>query len=172
MINRSLLSRDPFADLERMAEQMDRAFDGFWRPATTINGGSVPIDVYEKDNSLFVCAAVPGVKPDELEITLDQNVLTIRGEVKQNWETSEETKVYRREHRYGQFTRSIRLPESLDFDRTEAEFVNGFVTIRLPKNQVVKPEPKRIPIKSQEPEQRSIEQRATNGTAKREKVGA
>jgi HSP20 family protein len=151
MINRSLSTRDPFADLGRMVDQMDRAFDGFWRP--TMNGGTVPVDIYEKDNSLFVCAAVPGVKPDELEVTLENNVLTIKGETKQNWETTEQTKVYHREHRYGAFTRSIRLPENLQLDQVDAEFNNGFVTIRIPKVPEQKPEAKRIPIRTGESRQ-------------------
>jgi HSP20 family protein len=151
MINRSLLNRDPFADLERMVDQMDRAFDGFWRPA--MNGGTVPVDIYEKDNSLFVCAAVPGVNPEELEVTLENNVLTIKGESKQNWETNENTKIYRREHRYGAFTRSIRLPENLQLDQIQAEFNNGFVTIQIPKVAEQRPETKRIPIRTSEGQQ-------------------
>jgi HSP20 family protein len=146
MITRSLLTRDPFADLERMVDQMDRAFDTFWRPMT--NGGTVPVDIYEKEGSLFVCAAVPGVSPEDLEVSLEENVLTIKGETKQNWETTENTKVYRREQRYGSFTRSIRLPDNVMLDQTEAEFNNGFVTIRIPKVQEQRPEAKRIPVRT------------------------
>jgi HSP20 family protein len=169
MINRSLLNRDPFADLERMVDQMDRAFDGFWRPAS--NGGTVPVDVYEKDGNLFVCAAVPGVTPEDLEVTLENNVLTIRGESRQNWETSENTKVYRREHRYGNFTRSIRLPDNLKFDATEADFNNGFVTVKIPKVEEPKPEAKRIPIRTADAPQ-MLESRVQEKTNGREKTAA
>jgi HSP20 family protein len=148
MINRSLMNRDPFAELERMVDQMDRSFDGFWRSSPSFSGGTVPVDIYEKENNLFICAAVPGVAPEDLEVNLEENVLTIRGELKQNWETNENTKVYRREHRYGNFTRSIRLPENLDLGAIDAEFNNGFVTIRIPKSAPPKAQSKRIPIRN------------------------
>jgi HSP20 family protein len=170
MVTRSLLNRDPFAEMERMVNEVDRAFDGFWRPNAIT--GTVPVDIYEKDNSLFICAAVPGVNPGDLDISLEQNVLTIKGEIKQNWETTENTKVYRREQRYGNFTRSIRLPEGLNFDQIDAEFNNGFVTIRIPKMEQPKPEVKRISVRNAgETQQQVLEQRASNG-AKSEKVKA
>ena len=148
MINRSLWGRDPFADLDRIADQMDRAFDGFLRPANQVVGGAVPIDIYEQDNKLFICASVPGVKPDDIDVTVEDRVLTIRGESKQNWESNEQTKVYRREQRFGTFTRSIRLPEGLDYENVDAEFENGMVTVSIPKTVKANPEPKRIPVRA------------------------
>lgn len=106
----------------------------------------VPLDVYEKDNRIFVRAAVPGVKPEELDITFQEGVLTINGETRHEFETDKDAKVYRREYRYGKFARSIRLPEDIDTEGISAKFENGFVTIEIPKRELPKPEVKKIDV--------------------------
>lgn len=149
---RQLVSRDPYTDVQRMVENMDRAFDYFWNvsnPATQTQGlSSIPIDIYEKDGSLFICGALPGVKPEDVNVNVDNGVLTIQGETRQDWDSGENTKVYRREHRYGRFTRSVRLPEELDLDNIDAEFNNGFLTVQIPKQTKPQPEARRIEVRS------------------------
>ena len=179
---RSLVNLNPWEEVQKMNELFDRAFgsasEGTNFPAQA--SFALPIDVYERDNQLFVRAAVPGVKPEELDITIDNNVLTIRGETKHETE-SEDTKVYRREYRYGTFTRSIRLPQDVNSEQVEADFDNGFVTIRMPRVIPQKPEPKRIQVRSnsaisataESANTQKEEQRASNGSsARREKVNA
>lgn len=145
---RTLVNLNPLEEAQRLNEFFERAFG-----TNQENGNfpaqasfTLPIDVYEREGNLFVKAAVPGVKPEELEITIDNSVLTIRGETKQETESSE-TKVYRREYRYGTFTRSVRLPQDVDTESVEAEFENGFVTIKIPRVIPQKPEPKRVQVR-------------------------
>jgi HSP20 family protein len=90
---------------------------------------------------------VPGIKPEDLDITVTKNTLTIKGEVRQE-EEKEEERYHLRERRYGRFARSITLPTSVDADEIEANYENGVLTLRLPKTEEVKP--KRIEVKSGE----------------------
>jgi HSP20 family protein len=106
---------------------------------------SLPLDVYERDNTLFIRAAVPGIKPEDLNVSIEENILTITGEM--NEEITEQDKVYRREYRYGKFSRSLTLPENIDTNGIEANFDNGFVKISLPKVEPVKPQALKIPVK-------------------------
>jgi HSP20 family protein len=108
--------------------------------------GLLPIDIVEKDNALLIKAAVPGIEPEHIEIQIENNVLTIRGELKSDYEETQ-AKVYRREYSYGKFSRSVRLPEDLETENVTAEFKNGFVTITLPRQPEPTPKVLRIPVK-------------------------
>jgi HSP20 family protein len=134
---------DPFADLRGT---MDRLFDeGFYRPWRLIpntNGegyeATFPVEVSETDSDLEVKASLPGVRPDEVEITVANDVLTIKAEHR---DTSEEKKrdYYRREIHYGSFHRSMTLPVSVDSDKGEATFDNGVLSLKLPKAEALRP---------------------------------
>jgi HSP20 family protein len=134
---------DPFADLRGT---MDRLFDdGFSRPWRLIPAASTeayeatfPVEVSETEGEIEVKASLPGVKPDEVEITVQNDVLTIKAEHK---DTSEEKKrdYYRREIRYGGFHRSMSLPVSVDSDKAEATFENGVLSLTLPKAEALRP---------------------------------
>jgi HSP20 family protein len=160
-MTRSLMSRDPFGEMRDMVENLDRAFDSFLGTRSTggVNATTIPIDVYEKGGNMCITAAVPGVKPEDLEVTTDENVLTIRGDLRQGWSQDENTKVYWREHRCGSFSRSVRLPDNLHLEKAEADFENGFVTIRIPKMEQKREKVRTIPIKGVHPRQQ-IEQDA------------
>ncbi|MBX3118600.1 MAG: Hsp20/alpha crystallin family protein [Fimbriimonadaceae bacterium] len=139
------------SDTANVFDQMDRLFNSIWGqpsmgPMTP--GNPIPIDIYEREGAFFVRAAVPGLKPAEIDVSIDDNVLTISGETSQDIESGEGTKIYRRETRYGRFSRSIALPEALDLDDIQAQFENGFVTIRIPSSEVRKPEPRKIEVKA------------------------
>jgi HSP20 family protein len=175
-VTRTLVNLHPLAEFKQMVETMDRAFDTLWGEATTAaNLPQIPVDIYERDNSVFISAAVPGIAPENIDITVEDSVLTIRGEVQREWE-SNDTKVYRREQRYGQFVRSIRLPEELDTENIDAEFQNGQVTIRIPKVEAPKPQSRKVLIRSAEGKQPMLQQKneskATNGSQARETAGA
>jgi HSP20 family protein len=122
---------------------MDRLFDeGFsrpWRmlPSNEHYDASFPVEVSETDNEIEVKASLPGVKPEEVDVTVQNDVLTIKAEHK---DTAEEKKrdYYRREIRYGSFQRSLSLPISVDSDKAEATFENGELYLRLPKADAVK----------------------------------
>ena len=139
----SVIRWDPFADLRGT---MDRLFDdGFsrpWRLVPSTNGdgydATFPVEVSETDSDIEVRASLPGVKPEEVDITVANDVLTIKAEHR---DTSEEKKrdYYRREIRYGAFQRSMTLPVSVDSDKAEAKFENGELNLKLPKAEALRP---------------------------------
>lgn len=146
---------EPFRELADMRRNMDRMMERFFEdpifgsaPAwSQRNGGawSLALDVAEDADNYIVKASVPGINPDDIEITLTDNVLTIKGETKEETE-SKETNWHVRERRYGTFMRSVTLPASVDVDRVEATNENGVLTLRLPKSEAVKP--KKIAVKN------------------------
>ncbi len=109
---------------------------------------SIPLDVIEDGGQVTIKALVPGINPDELEVSIENNVLTIKGEHKTE-EISESAKVFRRENTYGSFSRSIRLSPQLNQEAVSATFKNGFVTITIPKVEEEKPKSMRIPISTE-----------------------
>ena len=109
---------------------------------------SIPLDVIEDGGQVTIKALVPGINPDELEVSIENNVLTIKGEHKTE-EISESAKVFRRENTYGSFSRSIRLSPQLNQEAVSATFKNGFVTITIPKVEEEKPKSLRIPISTE-----------------------
>ncbi|MCA1948716.1 MAG: Hsp20/alpha crystallin family protein [Armatimonadetes bacterium] len=130
----SLVRINPFEEMRQMTEMFDRLFEAWpWERTPAVDRGTVaPMDVLEKDNKLIIRAALPGVKPEDVKVNIENNVLTIEGEVKQE-HVDENTRVYRRECAYGKFTRSLRLADNLNFDQIDAQFHNGIVEITIPK---------------------------------------
>src|SRR5438552_3048887 len=127
MAMRSIVNFSPWSELNRMWDLMDRI-----NPTQDFSvGSSMPIDMYEQDGRLMIRASLPGVKPEDLNVSLDQGVLTISGETKCDYESDKASKVYHREHSYGNFVRSVRLPETVDQDRIEAQFDNGMLTVAV-----------------------------------------
>lgn len=116
-------------------------------PQVSTSTTTVPIAVYEKDNNLIVNASIPGVEPENIDISVDNGVLTIRGESKLE-EAFQDARVYRREYAHGSFARSLRLPEQLDLDKIDAEFKNGFVTITIPSIAEPKSKAIKVPLRS------------------------
>ncbi len=93
---------------------------------------SIALDVVQNSDELVVTASVPGTTKDEIKVSVDDNVLTIRAEVKDS--SSEETDSYLlRERRTGTYYRALRLPETVDYDNAESTFKDGVLTIKLPK---------------------------------------
>ena len=96
------------------------------------------IDLAEDEHAYTVKASVPGVKPEDVEVTMQHNILTIKGEAKEEKETKEEN-YHMRERRFGSFVRSITLPTEVKGEEIEAKNENGVLTVRLPKSEVDKP---------------------------------
>lgn len=145
----NLIRWEPAREMMTLREAMDRLFDdAFTRPLGFAGGNnwSVPaVDMYQTDNEVVVKASIPGVKTDEVQISVTGETLTIKGEVKQKEETKE--KAYHiREQRWGTFERTLALPTDVVADKAKAEFENGILTITLPKADEVKP--KTITIKT------------------------
>ena len=144
---------EPVREMMTLREAMDRLFDdAFTRPFSPRNGGSTwsspPIDMYQTDHEVVVKAALPGVKPDEVQINVTGDVLTLRGETKHEEERKDRS-WHMREQRWGEFERSIRLPTAVISDKAKADFEDGILTITLPKSEDVKP--KTIAVKTRQP---------------------
>lgn len=143
---------NPYREMLSLRDQMDRLFeDTFSLFPSAQNRFQMPriwgldLDVSETDEAYTVKAAVPGITPEELDITLTNNVLTIKGELEAAEE--QEGEVYHmRELRYGSFSRSLTLPEQVNADEIEAHVENGILTVLVPKSEESKP--KRIPVGS------------------------
>lgn len=138
--------RVPFSPLARCRGDVWNWFDEFFSPAT--NAPLIPaIDVEETDEAICVHAEIPGVDPQEVDVSIRDNVLTLRGEKHQD-ETSKTGNYHRVERRWGSFWRELALPADVDASRVEAKVHNGVLTITLPKAEAVKP--KRIEIKAEQ----------------------
>jgi HSP20 family protein len=137
---------DPLAEFDRL----NSVFDSFFatRPQMSMpEGATLPLDIIEKDGKIIVRASLPGVKPEDVDVSIDNGVLTIRGELRFD-EEHKDAKVYRREISTGTFARSIRLPDETDLSQVEATFDNGFVTVTVPRVVAEKPIPIKVPVKA------------------------
>ncbi len=142
----TLMRWDPFADVR---QAMDRMLEESFRPLRVLRGfeeiAPVPLDMYQTDNDVVIKAALPGVKPEDVDITISGNTLSIKGETKTEEEIKREDYLYQ-ERRYGSFSRTIALPASLQTDKAEATFENGVLTLTIPKAEEIKP--KAIKVKA------------------------
>lgn len=141
---------EPFRDLISLREAMDRLFEeSFVQPRAgwlaPFGTEALAVDMYQTDDAVVVKSAVPGVKPEDIDISITGDVLTIKGETKAEEEVKEENYI-RRERRYGSFSRSLALPVPVVADKATAEFENGILTLKLPKAEEVKP--KAIKVKA------------------------
>lgn len=131
-----LFTMNPFALMRRLSEEMDRAFAssfGLWR------GGAAgeympPIEVREENNSLVVCADVPGLSKEDIRVEATDDGLVIEGERKRE---HQETRggIHRSERMYGHFYRAIPLPEGAEVDKANAQFKDGVLEVRVPLSQ-------------------------------------
>ena len=143
---------DPFREMVSLREAMDSLFENAMITPLTggqqqqFAGGNLPLDVTENEDNFVIKASVPGIDPNDLDITVNGDVLTIKGEMKAEEEKQGE-RYHLRERRWGSFSRSISLPAPVKTDAVEADYHNGVITLTLPKTEEVKP--KRITIKGQ-----------------------
>ncbi len=141
-----LMRWEPMRDMITLREAMDRLFDEAFTRPLSMTGLQVPaIDMYQTDDEIVVKIALPGVNPDDVELSVTGDTLTVKGEYKQ--ETEDKKRTYHlREHRYGSFERQILLPTEVNADKAKAEFENGVLQIVLPKVEEVRP--KMISVKA------------------------
>ena len=121
--------------------EVDRLFDHFWGGVPTGDGTestwSPSVDVTEAEDDIVVTAELPGVKSEDVKVTVDDNVLTIEGEKKKESESGE-GRAHRLERSYGCFVRSFRLP-AVDADNVSASYSEGVLKVSLPKPETAKP---------------------------------
>ena len=137
---------DPFREMVAFRNLMDRMIEGSVSPSGMWNGDewNLPLDVSETPDDYVVKASLPGINPDDLEITFENNVLSIKGEIRDEQET-EQQHYHLRERRTGTYFRSLTLPSSVKADAIDARYEAGVLTLHLPKAEEAKP--KRIAIK-------------------------
>ena len=133
---------DPFNDMLSLREAMNQLFEESVVPPSLTRrgqGGFVPaLDLSETADGYLVELAAPGIKPEDVQITLENNVLTIKGELRQ--ETEDRKRNYHRiERRYGSFQRTISLPSTVKADAIQASLTNGVLRLEIPKSEEVKP---------------------------------
>ena len=142
----SLLHYQPFTELRRA---VDSLFDErFFTPYQLFSLGQnkvTPIDIYQTENEMVIKASVPGVKPEEVDISIADNILTLKSETKAEEKIERKDYLYQ-EHRYGAFCRLVVLPRGLKTDRAEANFDDGILTLTIPKAEEAKP--KQIKVKA------------------------
>ena len=141
---------EPFRDLRHIERDVAR----FWGPRMDLfqsgphfksGYGHFPVDVYEDGGQLVVKAGLPGLKPEDLDLTVEDNVLTIKGETKS--ETSNEEGNYlHRERLHGAFRRSIYLPKSTDSGKAESSYEDGVLTVSFPRREEFQPKQLKITV--------------------------
>jgi HSP20 family protein len=134
----SVVRWDPFRDVMALRDEVNRLFGrtlgegagaAVWTPA---------VDVFDTKDAIVIKAELPGMTPGEIDIEVDENVLTIRGE-RRFEEKLEDGRYYRLERSYGHFSRSLTLPQGVRGDRIEARFDHGVLEVRVPKTEEVRP---------------------------------
>jgi HSP20 family protein len=144
--------RSPLADVAVLQNRLNSIFSDFARPEgeqESLGMGNFipPVDVYEDAHQLILKLEVPGIKQEDLDVRLENQTLTIRGERK--FESNEkEENFHRIERRYGTFTRSFTLPQTVDTGAVKASYENGVLIISLPKKEAAKPKQVKVEIGS------------------------
>jgi len=141
---------DPFTEMVSLRQVMDRLFeDSFVSPLTwrrfegeTLNPA---LDVHQTDDEIVVTASLPGLKAEDVDITITGQTLIIRGEFKADQDVNREQYLYR-ERRYGAFQRQVNLPTRVVGEKANATFADGVLTLTIPKAEEVKP--RQIPVKA------------------------
>ena len=130
-----LMRWDPFGEMLTLRQAMDRVLENAYVRGGESGegmGAGLDLDLYEEDDELIVTAALPGVKPEDVDVTVQGNLLTIRGETREEQDTGR-GRWHRRERRYGSFVRQIQLPVSGETEKAEARVENGILRLTLPK---------------------------------------
>src|SRR5579884_2803125 len=142
---------DPFRELNALQSRMNRLFEeqyGSGREESLTTGAFVPpVDIYEDEHSIQLKLEVPGIDENDLDIKVENNTLTVTGERKFDKEEKEEN-FHRVERRYGSFTRSFTLPNTLDPESVTANYENGVLKIELAKRAEAKPKQIKVNIGS------------------------
>jgi HSP20 family protein len=146
---------NPAADVAGLSDRMERLFDemvgrGLWRTSEErpLRGAWVPaVNILEREDAIVISADLPGLKAEDVEVTVDQGTLSIRGERKLEEKAEGET-YHRVERVYGLFERTFTLPNTVDVSKIDARFKNGEMTLTLPKREESKPRSVKIKVEN------------------------
>ena len=166
---------DPFRDLRNLQEEVNRLFTGnvgrsYDDEGIARGSWSPSVDIYENKDQIVLEAELPGMKQEEFDLSIENNVITLRGERK--FEKTDETDNYHRvERSYGSFTRSFTLPQTVSAEGATAEYNNGVLRVTLPKREETKA--RRIEVKGMEggASPKTIETTAQSGKSKEASAG-
>jgi HSP20 family protein len=150
----SIVRWDPFRDLTTLQDRMNRIFEESFRGVPrggneedwSVSSWAPLVDIYEQDGDLVLKAELPGIDHKDVDVNVENNVLTLRGERKWDGEVKRES-YHRVERAYGTFTRSFTLPNMIDTEKIKAEFKDGMLRLVLPKREEAKPKQIAIAIK-------------------------
>lgn len=140
---------DPFNGLVPLRNAVERMADQGFRPPMPFGlwaEGGMAVDMYETESSVVVKAPIPGVKAEDIQVSVTGDTLTIKTETKQDQEIKRENYL-RQERRYGACCRSVTLPDGLQTDKAEAEYTDGVLTLVFPKAEEVKPKSIKVTTK-------------------------
>lgn len=134
----AIIRWSPARELVRLSDAMDRLWEDAWlRPLGRAEREiRLPLDVYTTPSEIVITANVPGLKPDEVEVMLEGDTLTLRGEFKSPMENVD---YIFQERPYGKFSRTLSINVPVDHEKVEASFENGVLTITLPKSEAARP---------------------------------
>jgi len=140
----------PFEEMERWFEEAFRRpfYAPSWMPKFKLPefGMSYPtVDIYEDGNDVIVKAELPGMKKEDIDVSISDDVITISGE-KKSEEKVEKKDYYRLERSYGSFTRTLRLPAETQTDKAKASFTDGILEVRMPKTEAALQKTKKITV--------------------------
>ena len=144
MLSLTRMQRDPLAEASSFEHRINRLFNealrGFdWQYRDTAGAAWVPaVDIFEEADSIRILAEVPGVKPEDVKISVEGNVLTING-IKQQVAEERTERVHRYERAYGAFERTFTLPATIDAEKIRASYDHGVLTVTLPKVEKARP---------------------------------
>ena len=165
----SIVRYDPFRDLRSLQEEVNRLFTGnmarsFDEEGIARGSWSPSVDIYENKDHIVLEAELPGMKREDFDLSVENNVITLRGE--RHFEKKDETDNYHRvERAYGSFTRSFTLPNTVTAEGAIAEYTNGVLRVALPKREETRA--RRIEIKTDGAEPKTIDAKAeTSKSAK------
>jgi HSP20 family protein len=139
----------PFTDLVSLRDAMERLFDErFFRPTWLRNGereAAPSLDLYTTPEAIVAKVALPGVKPEDVDVTIGDDIVTISGSFKEEKETTEAGYVHR-ELSHGSFSRTFALPTAVKADTATASFKDGLLTLTIPKTEEVKPKHVKVQV--------------------------
>ncbi|PYX19345.1 MAG: molecular chaperone [Acidobacteria bacterium] len=144
---------DPFREFSTLQDRMNRLFRESYGPegrdeSLTTSQFAPPVDVYEDEHNVVLKVEVPGIDEKDIDVRVENNVLTVHGERKVEKEEKEEN--FRRvERQYGSFTRTFTLPSTVDAERIQADYDKGILKIVLPKKAEAKPKSIKVNVGSQ-----------------------
>jgi HSP20 family protein len=135
---------EPLSELRRMQENIDRLWRGYGSSEAGVANGpemeswAIPLDVIAKGDDFMVRATLPGVAPEDIQVSIEDNVLTIKAQTSAHFQNGDSSTYLMRERRTGSFHRALRLPDTVDTDKAHPEYQHGVLTITIPKAEAKK----------------------------------